>query len=74
MHRRNASLRKKLRTNKEISRKAEMEKSPTLFVSSPNVKYTDEFILSDYEYEETLVTKNGNEYKVRIIIRYVYNL
>ncbi|XP_049876075.1 inositol-3-phosphate synthase [Pectinophora gossypiella] len=42
-----------------------MEKVSTLVVSSPNVQYTDDFILSDYEYEETLVTKNGHELLAR---------
>ncbi|XP_028178883.1 inositol-3-phosphate synthase [Ostrinia furnacalis] len=39
-----------------------MEKNTSLVVSSPNVKYTDDYIYSDYVYEETLVTKTGNEY------------
>ncbi|XP_026321377.1 inositol-3-phosphate synthase [Hyposmocoma kahamanoa] len=38
-----------------------MDKPSTLTVSSPNVQYTDDFILSNYEYEETLVTKNGTD-------------
>ncbi|XP_026756286.1 inositol-3-phosphate synthase [Galleria mellonella] len=38
-----------------------MDKSSSLVVVSPNTKYTDEFIYSDYDYEETLVTKNGSE-------------
>ncbi|CAB3230154.1 unnamed protein product [Arctia plantaginis] len=38
-----------------------MEKTPSLVVTSPNVKYTDEYIYSDYQYEETLVTKNGDD-------------
>lgn len=38
-----------------------MEKSQSLVVTSPNVKYTDEYIYSDYQYEETLVTKNGDD-------------
>ncbi|KAF9788798.1 hypothetical protein SFRURICE_018374 [Spodoptera frugiperda] len=44
-----------------------MEKTPTLVVSSPNIKYTDEYIYSDYEYEETLVTRNGEEITARPI-------
>ncbi|KAL0870958.1 hypothetical protein ABMA27_004781 [Loxostege sticticalis] len=39
-----------------------MEKNTSLVVSSPNVKYTDDYIYSDYVYEETLVTKTGNEF------------
>ncbi|XP_053610653.1 inositol-3-phosphate synthase isoform X2 [Plodia interpunctella] len=38
-----------------------MENNTNLVVKSPNTKYTEEYIFSDYEYEETLVTKNGNE-------------
>ncbi|XP_060804949.1 inositol-3-phosphate synthase [Amyelois transitella] len=38
-----------------------MENNTSLVVKSPNTKYTDEYIFSDYEYEETLVTKTGNE-------------
>ncbi|XP_041982021.1 inositol-3-phosphate synthase [Aricia agestis] len=38
-----------------------MDATKKLTVSSPNVKYTDEYILSDYEYEETLVTKTDTE-------------
>ncbi|KAM3959633.1 inositol-3-phosphate synthase [Aphomia sociella] len=38
-----------------------MEKSSNLVVISPNTKYTEDYIYSDYEYEETLVTKNGNQ-------------
>lgn len=45
-----------------------MEKSSTLTVSSPNVEYTNDFILSNYEYEETLVTKNGTDLLVSNII------
>lgn len=41
-----------------------MEKNTSLVVSSPNVKYTDDYIYSDYVYEETLVTKTGNEFLV----------
>lgn len=44
-----------------------MEKSPTLVISSPKIKYTDDYIYSDYEYEETLVTKNGDDLTVRIL-------
>ncbi|PZC77511.1 hypothetical protein B5X24_HaOG203224 [Helicoverpa armigera] len=44
-----------------------MEKSPSLVISSPNIKYTDEYIYSDYEYEETLVTRNGDEVTARPI-------
>lgn len=42
-----------------------MEKSPSLIVSSPNIKYTEDFIYSDYEYQESLVTKNDNELMVQ---------
>lgn len=45
-----------------------MEKNTSLVVSSPNIKYTDDYIYSDYVYEETLVTKNGNEFLVCINI------
>ncbi|CAG9788563.1 unnamed protein product [Diatraea saccharalis] len=38
-----------------------MEKNSHLVVSSPNIKYTDDYILSDYVYEETLVTQKVNE-------------
>ncbi|KAJ2945454.1 hypothetical protein O0L34_g267 [Tuta absoluta] len=38
-----------------------MEKPSTLKVSSSNVKYSDDYITSNYEYEETLVTKTANE-------------
>lgn len=37
-----------------------MEKPSNLVVSSPNLKYTDDFIYSDYSYEDTLVTKTGS--------------
>ncbi|CAH2983955.1 unnamed protein product [Chilo suppressalis] len=51
-----------------------MEKNSKLIISSPNIQYTDDYILSDFEYEETLVTKNANEivvkpYKKSISIR-----
>lgn len=36
-------------------------KSENIIVSSPNVKYTDDYIFSEYEYNETLVTKTENE-------------
>lgn len=42
-----------------------MERSGNITVSSPNVNYTEDFILADYEYQDTLVTKNGNEILVR---------
>ncbi|XP_063625643.1 uncharacterized protein LOC134797352 [Cydia splendana] len=38
-----------------------MERSSNLLVSSPNVKYTDDYIFADYDYEETLVTKKGDD-------------
>ncbi|CAH4030186.1 inositol-3-phosphate synthase [Pieris brassicae] len=38
-----------------------MDTTSNLIVSSPNIKYTDDFIYSDYEYEDTLVTRNKNE-------------
>lgn len=41
-----------------------MEKSPSLVISSPNIKYTEDYIYADYEYEETLVTRNGDEITV----------
>lgn len=52
-----------------------MEKPSTLTVSSPNIQYTDDFILSNYEYEETLVTKNGTDLLVsHIFLRNSNNL
>ncbi|KAG6447696.1 hypothetical protein O3G_MSEX005103 [Manduca sexta] len=42
-----------------------MEKSSNLVISSPNLKYTDDYIISEYEYEETLVTRNGNDILAR---------
>lgn len=47
-----------------------MEKSSTLVISSPNVKYTDEYIYSDYQYDETLVTKNGDDLVVSEFFEY----
>lgn len=44
-----------------------MEKSPSLVISSPNIKYTEDYIYADYEYEETLVTRNGDEITARPI-------
>ncbi|CAK1553861.1 unnamed protein product [Leptosia nina] len=38
-----------------------MDTLGNLIVSSPNIKYTDDFIYSDYEYKDTLVTRNGND-------------
>ncbi|XP_047522024.1 inositol-3-phosphate synthase [Pieris napi] len=38
-----------------------MDTTSNLIVSSPNIKYTEDFIYSDYEYEDTLVTRNKNE-------------
>ncbi|KAI5636610.1 myo-inositol-1-phosphate synthase domain-containing protein [Phthorimaea operculella] len=51
-----------------------MEKPSTLRVSSANVKYSDDYITSNYEYEETLVTKTANEimahpYRTSLAIR-----
>lgn len=43
-----------------------MEKSSNIQVISPNVKYTDDYIYADYEYEETLVTKKDNELLVSV--------
>ncbi|KAJ0174804.1 hypothetical protein K1T71_009912 [Dendrolimus kikuchii] len=42
-----------------------MEKSTSIVISSPRVKYSDEYIHSDYEYQETLVTKSGEEFHAR---------
>lgn len=53
-----------LKTGKRFTLK--MEKTPSLVISSPNIKYTDDYIFSDYEYEETLVTRNGDELTVRM--------
>lgn len=41
-----------------------MERTSNILVSSPNLKYTDDFIFADYEYEETLVTKKGDDLEV----------
>ncbi|XP_026496035.2 inositol-3-phosphate synthase [Vanessa tameamea] len=38
-----------------------MSTTSNLIVSSPHVKYTDDYIFSEYEYNETLVTKKDNE-------------
>ncbi|XP_052743422.1 inositol-3-phosphate synthase [Bicyclus anynana] len=38
-----------------------MNSSSKITVSSPNLKYTEDFIYSDYDYEETLVTKTEHE-------------
>ncbi|XP_028041999.1 inositol-3-phosphate synthase [Bombyx mandarina] len=38
-----------------------MEKTPNLVIVSPNVKYSDDFIYADYEYNETLVKKIDNQ-------------
>ncbi|XP_048480364.1 inositol-3-phosphate synthase [Plutella xylostella] len=38
-----------------------MEKAANLVVSSPNLKYTEDYIHSEYRYEEALVTKNEDE-------------
>ncbi|XP_050347545.1 inositol-3-phosphate synthase [Nymphalis io] len=38
-----------------------MSTTSNLIVSSPHVKYTDDYIFSEYEYNETLVTKTDNE-------------
>lgn len=45
-----------------------MENSPNLVVASPNIKYADDYIYSDYVYEETLVTKSGDDIIVSISI------
>ncbi|CAH2092675.1 unnamed protein product [Euphydryas editha] len=49
-------------------------KSENIIISSPHVKYTDDYIFSEYEYNETLVTKTENEivakpYKTSLCIR-----
>lgn len=43
-----------------------MEKSTNIIVSSPNVKYSDEYILSQYEFQETLVIKTDDQIRVSI--------
>lgn len=43
-----------------------MDITSNLTVSSPNIKYTDDFIYSDYEYEDTLVIRKNNELMVRL--------
>ncbi|CAK1586732.1 unnamed protein product [Parnassius mnemosyne] len=42
-----------------------MNKVSSLQVISPNVKYTEDHIYADYEYEETLVTKKDNAITVK---------
>ncbi|XP_068618145.1 inositol-3-phosphate synthase [Battus philenor] len=42
-----------------------MDKSSNLQVISPNLKYTEDYIYADYEYDETLVTKKNNELVVK---------
>ncbi|KAJ8712138.1 hypothetical protein PYW07_004980 [Mythimna separata] len=44
-----------------------MEKLPTLVIYSDSIKYTDDYIYSDYEYEETLVTRKGCDVTARPI-------
>lgn len=39
-----------------------MSAAPKISVLSPNVKYTDDYIFSEYEYSETLVTKKDNSF------------
>ncbi|CAH0720475.1 unnamed protein product, partial [Brenthis ino] len=39
-----------------------MNTTSKITVSSPNVKYTDDYIFSEYEYNETLVAKKDNEF------------
>lgn len=38
-----------------------MERAANLVVSSSKVKYTNEYIYADYDYEEALVTKSDTE-------------
>ncbi|XP_045774842.1 inositol-3-phosphate synthase [Maniola jurtina] len=38
-----------------------MNTTSNITISSPNIKYTDDFIFSEYDYEETLVTKSEHE-------------
>lgn len=45
-----------------------MEKLPTLVIQSDNIKYTDDYIYSDYEYEETLVIKKGCDVTVSMFL------
>ncbi|CAH2043266.1 unnamed protein product, partial [Iphiclides podalirius] len=42
-----------------------MDKTSSLHINSQNVKYTEDYIYADYEYEETLVTKKDNELVVK---------
>lgn len=42
-----------------------MNTTSNIKVSSPNLKYTEDYIFSEYEYEETLVTKTEHEILVR---------
>lgn len=48
-----------------------MEKSPNLIITSPNLQYTDDYIVADYNYEETLVTKSGDDLVVRFYVNIV---
>lgn len=47
-------------------------KSENIIVSSPNVKYTDDYIFSEYEYNETLVTKTEKDIVVSETLMYLY--
>ncbi|CAG4951443.1 unnamed protein product [Colias eurytheme] len=42
-----------------------MDTTSNLVVSSPKIKYTEDYIYADYDYEETLVTRNKNELVAR---------
>lgn len=46
-----------------------MEKPSHLVVTSPNLKYTDDYIYSDYSYEDTLVTRSG----ANLLVSLAYN-
>ncbi|VVC97886.1 unnamed protein product [Leptidea sinapis] len=42
-----------------------MDTNTSLVVSSPNIKYTDEYIYSDYKYQESLVTRTESQLVVK---------
>lgn len=45
-----------------------------VYVSSPNVKYTDDYIEAIYDYQSTKVEKRGSKYLVRIFTIFLFTL
>lgn len=43
-----------------------MQECSNIVISSPNLKYTEKYIVADYVYNDTLVTKCGNELMVSV--------